>query len=72
MNRDGWSSRSISTIAASKTTAPRRAIVTSAERARDLKQRPAYVMASAQGSGFRQGAAAENGPDYASNTQPNQ
>jgi acetyl-CoA acetyltransferase len=40
-------------------------IVTSAERARDLRQRPAYVMASAQGSDFRQGAAAENGPDYA-------
>ena len=40
-------------------------IVTSAERARDLKQKPAYVMASAQGSDFRQGATAENGPDYA-------
>jgi acetyl-CoA acetyltransferase len=40
-------------------------ILTSAERARDLKQRPAYVMASAQGSDFRQGASAENGPDYA-------
>jgi acetyl-CoA acetyltransferase len=40
-------------------------IVTSAERARDLRQKPAYVMASAQGSDFRQGAAAENGPDYA-------
>src|SRR5260370_920664 len=41
-------------------------ILTSAERARDLKQKPAYVMASAQGSDFRQGAAAENGPDYSS------
>ena len=40
-------------------------ILTSAERARDLKQKPAYVMASAQGSDFRQGATAENGPDYA-------
>jgi acetyl-CoA acetyltransferase len=39
-------------------------ILTSAERARDLKQKPAYVMASAQGSDFRQGAGAENGPDY--------
>ncbi len=39
-------------------------IMTSAERARDLKQRPAYVMASAQGSGFRQGAPAHNSPDY--------
>ena len=39
-------------------------IVTSAERARDLKQKPAYVMAAAQGSDFRQGASAENGPDY--------
>jgi acetyl-CoA acetyltransferase len=39
-------------------------IVTSAERARDLKQKPAYVMASAQGSDYRQGAGAENAPDY--------
>ncbi len=39
-------------------------ILTSAERARDLKQRPAYVMAAAQGSDFRQGAAGENVPDY--------
>ncbi len=40
-------------------------IVTSAERARDLKQKPARLMAAAQGSDFRQGAASENGPDYA-------
>jgi acetyl-CoA acetyltransferase len=40
-------------------------IVTSAERARDLKQKPARIMAAAQGSDYRQGAAAENGPDYA-------
>ncbi len=39
-------------------------ILTSAARARDLQQRPAYVMAAAQGSDFRQGAAAENPPDY--------
>jgi acetyl-CoA acetyltransferase len=39
-------------------------ILTSAERARDLKQRPAYVMAAAQGSDYRQGAASENVPDY--------
>jgi acetyl-CoA acetyltransferase len=39
-------------------------ILTSAERARDLKQRPAYVMAAAQGSDYRQGAAGENVPDY--------
>src|SRR5258708_25161681 len=29
-----------------------------------FKQKTAYEMASAQGSDFRQGAAAENGPDY--------
>ncbi len=39
-------------------------ILTGAERARDLKQRPAYVMAAAQGSDYRQGAAGENLPDY--------
>ncbi len=39
-------------------------ILASAERARDLKQRPAYVMAAAQGSDYRQGAAGENLPDY--------
>ncbi len=39
-------------------------ILTTPERARDLKQRPAWVMASAQGSDYRQGAGAENLPDY--------
>lgn len=40
-------------------------ILTSAERARDLKQKPAYVMAAAQGSDYRQNAPAHNAPDYA-------
>jgi acetyl-CoA acetyltransferase len=39
-------------------------IVTSTERARDLKKKPVKIMAAAQGSDFRQGAGAENGPDY--------
>ncbi|HEY6421428.1 MAG TPA: hypothetical protein VIX59_20710 [Candidatus Binataceae bacterium] len=39
-------------------------IVTSAERARDLRQKPAYLMAAAQGSDYRQGAGADNMPDY--------
>ncbi len=41
-------------------------ILTSAERARDLKQKPAYVMGAAQGSGYRGAASVENAPDYAS------
>jgi acetyl-CoA acetyltransferase len=40
-------------------------IVTSAERARDLKQQPAYILSAAQGSFLRQGATAHNAPDYA-------
>ncbi len=40
-------------------------ILTSAERARDLRQRPAYLLAAAQGSDFRQAATAHNAPDYA-------
>ena len=40
-------------------------IVTTAERARDLKQKPAYVIAAAQGSDYRQAAPAHNAPDYA-------
>ena len=39
-------------------------IVTTAERARDLKQKPAYVLAAAQGSDYRQAAPAHNAPDY--------
>jgi len=41
-------------------------ILASAERARDLKQKPVYVMAAAQGAPFRGWANAENAPDYAS------
>ena len=41
-------------------------ILTSAERARDLKQKPVYVMGAAQGVGYRGWANAENAPDYAS------
>ena len=41
-------------------------ILTTAERARDLKQKPAYVMAAAQGSGYRTDVAAENSYDYPS------
>jgi acetyl-CoA acetyltransferase len=41
-------------------------ILTSAERARDLKQKPVYVMAAAQGAPYRGWASLENAPDYAS------
>ncbi len=41
-------------------------ILTSAERARDLKQKPVYVMAAAQGAPYRGWASVENAPDYAS------
>lgn len=37
----------------------------SAERAKDLKQKPAYILGAAQGSFLRQGASAHNAPDYA-------
>ena len=40
-------------------------IVTSAERARDLPQKPVYVLSAAQGSDYRQAATAHNSPDYA-------
>src|SRR6202050_1840718 len=40
-------------------------ILTSAERARDLKQKPVNVMAAAQGAPHRGWANAENAPDYA-------
>jgi acetyl-CoA acetyltransferase len=41
-------------------------ILTSAERARDMKQKPVYIMAAAQGAPHRAAAAAENSSDYAS------
>lgn len=37
-------------------------ILTTAERARDLKQKPAYVMAVSQGSDYRQAAPLDNAP----------
>jgi acetyl-CoA acetyltransferase len=40
-------------------------LLTTAERARDMKQKPAYVMAAAQGSAYRQAAPVHNAPDYA-------
>lgn len=40
-------------------------ILTTAERARDLRQKPAYLLAVAQGSDYRQAASAHNAPDYA-------
>jgi acetyl-CoA acetyltransferase len=40
-------------------------LLTTAERARDLKQKPTYVMAAAQGSDYRQAAPVHNAPDYA-------
>ncbi len=40
-------------------------VLTTAERARDLKQKPAYLLAAAQGSDYRQAAPAHNAPDYA-------
>ena len=40
-------------------------MLTTAERARDLKQKPAYLLAAAQGSDYRQAAPAHNAPDYA-------
>lgn len=44
-------------------------IVTSTERARDLKQTPAFILGAAQGSGQRYGAALHNDSDYASANQ---
>src|SRR5690606_25345135 len=40
-------------------------ILTSADRAKDMKQTPAYILAAAQGSDYRQSATAHNAPDYA-------
>ena len=41
-------------------------ILVSAERARDLKQAPAYLLGVAQGSDYRCGAPAQNAPNYGS------
>ena len=41
-------------------------ILVSAERARDLRQKPAYLLAAVQGSPYRAGAGSHNSPDYAS------
>ena len=41
-------------------------IVTTAERARDLSQQPAYLLAAAQGAGHRTDAGSFNGPDFVS------
>ena len=40
-------------------------LLVSAERARDLAQKPAYLLGVAQGSGHRAAAGAHNAPDYA-------
>lgn len=40
-------------------------ILVAAERARDLKQQPAYILAAQQGSAYRQASTAHNAPDYA-------
>ena len=39
-------------------------VLTTPERARDLKQKPAYMLAASQGSDYRQAATAHNAPDY--------
>jgi acetyl-CoA acetyltransferase len=41
-------------------------IVTTADRARDLRQKPAYLMSAAQGSGDRYTMVTQNAPEYAS------
>ena len=40
-------------------------LLTTPERARDLQHKPAYLLATAQGSDYRQAATAHNAPDYA-------
>jgi acetyl-CoA acetyltransferase len=39
-------------------------VLVAAERARDLSKKPAYVLAAAQGGGFRAGAPVHNEPEY--------
>lgn len=41
-------------------------ILVGQERARDFKNKPAYILGAASGSGFRAGADPHNAPDYAS------
>jgi len=41
-------------------------ILASAERAQDLKQKPVYIMAASQGSGYREGLAAGNANNFGS------
>jgi acetyl-CoA acetyltransferase len=41
-------------------------LLVSAERARTLRQKPAYILGAATGSGYRAGAQPHNAPDYAS------
>ena len=43
-------------------------VVVSAERARDLRQKPAFLLAAAQGSERRAGAGVHNAPDYATSS----
>ncbi len=40
-------------------------VLTTAARARDLPHKPVYLMAAAQGSGYRQWVTAHNDPNYA-------
>jgi acetyl-CoA acetyltransferase len=40
-------------------------VLVSAERAKDMKQKPAYVIGAAQGSEYRNGAGVHNAPTYA-------
>lgn len=40
-------------------------VLVSADRARDLKQPPAYILGATQGSDYRQAATVHNAPDYA-------
>ena len=59
-----WSSRSTCSTAASSRTAPSRSIVTTADRAQDLRQPPVYVWAAAQAApGDNQRSGCEPGVD---------
>src|SRR5262249_39341320 len=39
-------------------------VITTAERARDLPNKPAYILGAAQGTGYREGLTAPNKPEY--------